>query len=89
MSVNSIDVASNAVEASHYITQGTTNGNNEVDRITSLVIGPGETVVVKSVTAEPALGSVIPKPITISPFNNFFKYIIPIPDPVSDILIID
>lgn len=49
--VNSIDVASNAVEASHYITQGTTNGNNEVDRITSLVIGPGETVVVKSVTA--------------------------------------
>ena len=51
MSVNSIDVASNAVEASHYITQGTTNGNNEVDRITSLVIGPGETVVVKSVTA--------------------------------------
>ena len=51
MGVNSIDVASNAVEASHYITQGTTNGNNEVDRITSLVIGPGETVVVKSVTA--------------------------------------
>ena len=51
MSVNSIDVDSNAVEASHYITQGATNGNNEVDRITSLVIGPGETVVVKSVTA--------------------------------------
>ena len=51
INVNSIDVDSAAVEASHYITLGTTNGNNEVDRITSLVIGPGETVVVKSTTA--------------------------------------
>ena len=51
MNVNSIDVASNAVEASHYIVKGLSNGNNEVDKITSLVIGPGETVVVNSATA--------------------------------------
>lgn len=51
MNVNSVDVASNAVEANHYIVKGLSNGNNEVDRITSIVIGPGETVVVNSATA--------------------------------------
>ncbi|BCU95857.1 MAG: hypothetical protein CM15mV10_2440 [uncultured marine virus] len=35
----------------HIILLKVHNGNNEVDRITSLVIGPSETVVVKSVTA--------------------------------------
>ena len=49
--INSIDVASAAVEGSNYITQGVSNGNNEVDKITSLVVGPGETLVVKSTTA--------------------------------------
>ena len=49
--VNSIDVASAAVEGSNYITQGVSNGNNEIDKITSLVVGPGETLVVKSTTA--------------------------------------
>ena len=52
--VNSIDVASAAVEGSNYITQGVSNGNNEVDKITSLVVGPGETLVVKSTTANNA-----------------------------------
>ena len=48
--VSSVAVASAAVEASNYIVDGVTNGANEVDKITSLVIGPGETVVVKSTT---------------------------------------
>ena len=50
--INSVDVASAAVEGSNYITQGVSNGNNEVDKITSLVLGPGETLVVKSTTAD-------------------------------------
>ena len=50
--INSVDVASAAVEASNYITQGVSNGNNEVDKITSLVVGPGEVLVVKSTTAD-------------------------------------
>ena len=41
--VSSVAVASAAVEASNYIVDGVTNGANEVDKITSLVIGPGET----------------------------------------------
>ena len=48
--ISSVDVAAAAVEASNYIVDGLTNGNNEVDKITSLVVGPGETVVVKSTT---------------------------------------
>ena len=35
----------------NYIVNGVTNGNNEVDRITSLVIGPGERVIINSTTA--------------------------------------
>ena len=48
--ISSVDVASAAVEASNYIVDGLTNGANEVDKITSLVVGPGETVVVNSAT---------------------------------------
>ena len=49
--VSAVAVASDAVEASNYIVEGLTNGNNEVDKITSLVVGPGEVVVVNSATA--------------------------------------
>ena len=49
--INSVDVASAAVEVSNYLVDGDATGNNEVDRITSLVVGPGETLVVKSTTA--------------------------------------
>ena len=35
----------------NYIVNGVTNGNNEVDRITSLVIGPGERIIINSTTA--------------------------------------
>ena len=49
--VSAVVVASNAVEASNYIVEGLANGNNEVDKITSLVVGPGEVVVVNSATA--------------------------------------
>ena len=31
-------------------------------------------LVVRSVTADPAFGSVIPKPITRSPLNNLLRY---------------
>ena len=49
--VSAVAVASDAVEASNYIVEGLANGNNEVDKITSLVVGPGEVVVVNSATA--------------------------------------
>ena len=49
--INSVDVASAAVEVSNYLVDGDATGNNEVDKITSLVVGPGETLVVKSTTA--------------------------------------
>jgi len=49
--INSVDVASAAVEVSNYIVDGDATGNNEVDKITSLVVGPGEALVVKSTTA--------------------------------------
>lgn len=49
--INSVDVASAAVEGSNYLVDGDATGNNEVDKITSLVVGPGETLVVKSTTA--------------------------------------
>ena len=49
--INSVDVASAAVEVSNYLVDGDATGNNEVDKITSLVLGPGETLVVKSTTA--------------------------------------
>ena len=49
--INSVDVASAAVEVSNYLVDGDATGNNEVDKVTSLVVGPGETLVVKSTTA--------------------------------------
>jgi len=48
--VSSVDVATNAVEDANYITVGATNAANNVDKITSLVVGPGERVVVNSTT---------------------------------------
>ena len=49
--VNSVDVATTVLEDENYIVNGVTNGNNEVDRITSLVIGPGEKLIINSTTA--------------------------------------
>lgn len=49
--VNSVDVGVTAVEAHHYITIGKTNSANNVDRITSLVVGPGQRLIVESATA--------------------------------------
>jgi hypothetical protein len=49
--ISSVAVASDAVEVSNYLVDGDATGNNEVDKITSLVVGPGETLVVKSTTA--------------------------------------
>ena len=50
VTVSSVDVASNAVTAENYIVVGATNSANNVDKITSLVVGPGEVVVVNSTT---------------------------------------
>ena len=49
--ISSVAVASAAVEVSNYLVDGDATGNNEVDKITSLVVGPGETLVVNSTTA--------------------------------------
>ena len=49
--VSSELTAVTALEDQQYIVNGVTNGNNEVDRITSLVVGPGESVVINSTTA--------------------------------------
>tara|TARA_B100000902_G_scaffold394562_1_gene451147 strand:- start:49 stop:1494 length:1446 start_codon:yes stop_codon:yes gene_type:complete len=51
VTVSSVDVATTALADENYIVNGVANGNNEVDRITSLVIGPGERVIVNSTTA--------------------------------------
>ncbi len=48
--ISSIDVASGAVEGSNYIAVDHANAANNDERITSLVIGPGEVVVVNSTT---------------------------------------
>ena len=48
--VSSIDVDETAVEDQHYYIIGKTNSANNVDKTTSFVVGPGETVVVYSVT---------------------------------------
>jgi len=50
VTVSSVDVATNALEAENYIIIGATNAANNVDRTTSLVVGPGERVVVNSTT---------------------------------------
>jgi len=51
VTVSSVQVATDAVEAKHYLTEGKSNTNNNVDRITSLVIGPGQRLIVNSATA--------------------------------------
>jgi len=51
VTVNSVDVATTALDDENYIVNGVTNGNNEVDRITSIVVGPGERLVINSATA--------------------------------------
>lgn len=50
VTVSSVDVATAAVEGSNYITVSKTNAANNVDKYTSLVVGPGEVVVVNSAT---------------------------------------
>ena len=51
VTVSSVDVATTALEDASYLVNGVTNGNNEVDRITSIVVGPGERLIVNSTTA--------------------------------------
>ena len=48
--VSSVAVASGAVEAENYLAVNHANANNNDDKITSLVVGPGEVVVVNSTT---------------------------------------
>ena len=48
--VSSVTVASTALEVDNYLTKDKTNAANNVDRLTSLVIGPGERLVVESAT---------------------------------------
>ena len=49
--INTVTTDEAAVEVSQYLVDGDATGNNEVDKVTSLVVGPGETLVVKSTTA--------------------------------------
>ena len=42
--------ATTALEDQNYLTKDKTNAANNVDRITSLVVGPGERLVVESAT---------------------------------------
>lgn len=48
--VSSVSVATTAVEDQHYLAKDVTNSANNVDKITQLVIGPGERVIVESAT---------------------------------------
>jgi len=48
--VSSVTVAQTAVEDQHYIAKDVTNAANNVDKITQLVIGPGERIIVESAT---------------------------------------
>ena len=48
--VSSVDVATTALEGANYLTKDKTNAANNVDRLTSLVIGPGERLIVESAT---------------------------------------
>ena len=50
VTVSSVNVGSTAVEGSNYLAKDVANGNNEIDKITSLVIGPGERLIVESAT---------------------------------------
>jgi len=58
VTVSSVDVATNALENENYIVVGATNSANNVDKITSLVVGPGERVVVNSTTQNNAFSLV-------------------------------
>lgn len=49
--VSSVDVDVTDVEDKHYIIIAKTNSANNIDKTTSLVVGPGETVIVNSATA--------------------------------------
>ena len=51
VTVNSVAVATTAVEAENYIIDGVAVGNNAINRTTSLVIGPGEKLLALSATA--------------------------------------
>ena len=48
--VSSVSVATTAVEDQHYLAKDVTNSANNVDKITQLVIGPGERLIVESAT---------------------------------------
>ena len=48
--VSSVTVAQTAVEDQHYIAKDVNNTANNVDKITQLVIGPGERIIVESAT---------------------------------------
>ena len=52
VTVSSVGVATAAFEADNYFVKGVTNGNNEIDKITSIVVGPGENLLVYSSAAE-------------------------------------
>lgn len=56
--VSSVDVATTASEAANLIADGVTNSANNVDRITSVVLGPGERILVSSATANNAFTAV-------------------------------
>ena len=49
VTVSSVGVATTALE-DNYLVKDVSNGNKEIDKITSIVIGPGERLVVESAT---------------------------------------
>jgi hypothetical protein len=50
VTVSSVDVATTAVGVENFISKDKTNAANNVDKLTSLVIGPGERLIVESAT---------------------------------------
>ena len=50
VTVSSIGVAQTALEGDEYLAQGAANANNAISKITSLVVGPGERVIINSTT---------------------------------------
>ena len=50
VTVSSIGVAQTALEGDEYLAQGAANGNSAISKITSLVVGPGERVIINSTT---------------------------------------
>ena len=58
VTVNSVAVATTALEVENYIVDGVTNGANEVDKITSIVVGPAERLVINSTTQNNAFSLV-------------------------------